>query len=168
MLFTQHSSIMLKAHGDTAPGLTLESCTRERRIKHNNVSYSDNNDGHVLAPPVEDNPTGYVIERLHKSTEVWNKLIQLTRGALALHKIHWRLMAWRLERGELKIMNATEEVIMMEDGKEAYAVVDFIASDEGLEYCLCPDGNQRPIHTVIMQELEELSNNISSAQLSER
>ena len=46
-------------------------------------------------------------------------------------------MAWRLERGELKIMNATEEVIMMEDGKEAYAVIDFIASDEpneGLGY----------------------------------
>ena len=127
----------MRAHKTISPGLTLGSCTGERKIKHNNVLYSDDNDGHVSAPPEEEYSKGYVIERLHKSVEVWNKLIQLSGGALALHKTHWRLLAWRLEQGELKLINTTEEVITMEDVKGAYAVIDFIAPNEpneGLGY----------------------------------
>ena len=59
----------------------------------------------------------------------------------------------------------------MEDGKEAYAVIDFIAPDEpneGLGYYLCPDRNQGPTHAAILQEMEDLSNKISSVQLSEQ
>ena len=47
---------------------------------------------------------------------------------------------------------------MMEDGKGAYAVIGFIASDEpnkGLGYYLCPDENQGPTHAAIMKELSE-------------
>ena len=114
---------------------------------------------------------GYIIERLRKSAEVWKNLIQLTGGTLALHKTHWRLLAWRLERGELKPLNATEEVITMEDGKGAHAVIDFVAPDEpneGLGYYLCPDGNQGPTHASILQEMEDLSNRILSARLLEQ
>ena len=44
---------------------------------------------------------------------------------------------WKLERGELELILTTGEVIIMEDGKGAFAVINFRSSDEpngGLGY----------------------------------
>ena len=46
-----------------------------------------------------------------------------------MHKASWRLLAWEMERGELKSITATKEVIMMGDGKGSYTVIDFKSPD---------------------------------------
>ena len=79
--------------------------------------------------------------------------------SLALHKTLWRLLAWEME------------VIMMGDGKEAYAVIDFKSPDmanKGLGYRICPYGNQDHAQAAIMEDMRELYGGISLAQLSEK
>ena len=54
-LYTLISSILIESHRAIAPGLCLQSCTRARAIKHNNVAYSDDTDGHISAEHNSDN-----------------------------------------------------------------------------------------------------------------
>ena len=88
-----------------------------------------------------------------------------------MHKASWRLLPWEMERGELKLITATKEVIMMGDGKGAYAVIYFKAPDvpnEGLGYRLCPDRNQAHIYEAITKDMRKLCSRISSSQLTEK
>ena len=117
VLFCNQSSVFLKSHNKIATGLHINSCTRERSINHNNISYSDDNDRHVSAPYDKDCPIGCVLDGLRDSGTKWNNLVQITGGVLALHKTCWRILAWQLQRGELKIVPATKETILMKDGK---------------------------------------------------
>ena len=54
----------------------------------------------------------------------------ISGGSLALHKINWRMIAWQVMNGELKLVKATEEVLVLEDGKGAFSVIDFQAPDK--------------------------------------
>ena len=72
---------------------------------------------------MQDDPIGCVVDGLRDSGTKWNNLIQITGGALALHKTCWRLLAWRLQPGELRILQTTEEAILMKDGKDVYATI---------------------------------------------
>ena len=57
----------------------------------------------------------------------------------------------------------------MGDGKGAYTVTDFKSPDvpnEGLGYCICPDGNQDHAHEAIMKDIRELCGRILSSQLT--
>ena len=90
---------------------------------------------------------------------------------MALHKTSWRLLVWEMERGELKLITATKEVIVMGDGKGAYAVIDFnspYVANEGMGYCICPDGNQDHAHEAIMVDMRELCGRIFPSQLAEK
>ena len=60
-------------------------------------------------------------ERLQRSGQIWNDLFDISGGSLALHKINWRMIAWEAINGELKIVRATEEVLILEDGRMAKA-----------------------------------------------
>ena len=85
---------------------------------------------------------------------------------MALYKISWKLLACEMERGELKLITATKEVIMIGDGKGAYTVIDFKSLDvpnEGLGYCICLDGIQNHAHEGIIQDIRELCGRISSS-----
>ena len=84
--YTLNSSILLEAHKTIAPGLCLQSCTRARAIEHNNVAYSDDTDGHVSAEHDDGAPTESVIEKMRESARMWNNLIMISGGSLALHK----------------------------------------------------------------------------------
>ena len=93
-LFFQQSSVLLHAHNEIAPGLLIDSCTKERSITHNNISYSDHNDSHVSDPYDHDDPVGCVVAGLRDSRTKRHYLIQITGGALALRKTSWRILDW--------------------------------------------------------------------------
>ena len=61
--------MFLRAHRELALGLDLQICARDREIVCNNVSYSDDNDGHVLTLYEEDNEHGCVTEGLRVSSK---------------------------------------------------------------------------------------------------
>ena len=86
-------------------------------------------------------------------------------GPLALHKMPWRLLAWELARSELQLILVTKEVIMMEDGKGTFAVINFKSSDEpyeGLGYQIFPDGKQCHTYKASMEDVRRLCDRISS------
>ena len=66
-LYILISSILLEPHKSIAPELFLQSYTRERAIKHNNVAYSDDTDGHVSANHDSDSPLESVIGDMRES-----------------------------------------------------------------------------------------------------
>ena len=172
-LFMLQSSVLMSAHESIAPGLHMDSCTKERSIKRNNAGYVDDNDGHVSAehdtPPEQQESV--IKERLQRSGQIWNDLFDISGGSLALHKINWRMIAWEAINGELKIVRATEEVLILEDGKGAFSVIDFQSPDQpnvGLGYRLCPDGNQKHQHKVVKSALKALCGKVSSAHITER
>ena len=80
------------------------------------MAYSDDTDGHVSAEHNSEFLMESVIEDLRESAKEWNNLILIWGCSLALHKTSWRLLAWEMERGELKLIMATKEVIMMRKG----------------------------------------------------
>lgn len=87
--------------------------------------------------------------RLQKAAHVWNSLTNVTSGSIAFHKCQWQLIAWELLNGDLELIQATEEELVMQDNKGAYAVIEFLPPDKpiiglGLGYRLCPDGSQGP------------------------
>ena len=95
----------------------------------------------------------------------------ISGGSLALHKTSWRLLAWEMKKGELKLISATKEVTMMGDGKGAYAVIDFKSPDvanERLGYRICPNGNQDHVHAAIMADMRKLCGRISLSQFLEK
>ena len=170
-LFTQQSSIVLQAHRDIAPGLEIWRCTGERSIKHNNISYLDDNDGHVSAPQGVKNPTLYAMEANRKSSTAWNRLVQLTGGALALHKTEWRALVWKTEKGRLVLERDTDERMVLEDGLGGHAEIEYKAPDEpngGLGYRICPDGNQSHAYQDMKGSTDEYCRNIRSSHTNER
>ena len=59
----------------------------------------------------------------------------------------------------------------MEDGKEAFSVIEFLGPDdpnEGLGFRLCPSGNQTPQFEHTLAAIEHLCKAMSSAFLTER
>ena len=81
------------------------------------------------------------------------------------------ILAWRIQRGELHVLHATEETILMADGKGAYATIKFKSPDqpnEGLGYWICPDGNQCHTYKAIMKDIYDLCQKVGAAYLPEQ
>ena len=129
-LYPLNSSILLESHKYIAPGLYLQSYIRERAIKYNNIAYSNDTDGHVSANHDSKTPMESVIEDMRKSAKILNNLIMILGGSLALHKTSWRILAWEMVRGELKLVKATNERIMMEEGRGKGATRLLISSHQ--------------------------------------
>ena len=65
-LYTLISYILLESHRAIAPVLYLQTCIRARAIEHNNVTYSDDMDGHVSAEYNSEFPIERVIEDMRE------------------------------------------------------------------------------------------------------
>ena len=93
LLYSMLSSVAIKAHKSFTPGLTLESPTMTRAIRHHNIAYVDDADGHVSADITSQDPTSEAVTRMHTSAQGWNDVNNLTGGSLAYHKTKWQMIS---------------------------------------------------------------------------
>ena len=77
------SSVATKAHKSFTPGLSLESSTMKCVIRHHNIVYVDDADGHISADVTSRDPTSEAVTRMHMSAQGWNDINNLTGGSLA-------------------------------------------------------------------------------------
>ena len=169
-LYGAQSSALLEAHLTIAPGLTLTSCTGKRVIKHNHVSFVDDADGHVSAPGNSENPMGECIENMQQSANAWNQLVDLSGHSLALHKMHWQILAWEFINGDATLIKATEEVLVLEDKKGVTSIINFRGPgepNEGLGFRFCPDGSQDHHFEFVRKKMVEACDAVASAYLTE-
>ena len=61
LLYSMLSSVAIKAHKSFTPGLSLKSPTMKRAIKHHNVAYVDDANGHVSAYTTSQDPTSEAV-----------------------------------------------------------------------------------------------------------
>ena len=85
-LYTLGISILIHSYKAIASGSCIQNCTRSRAIEHNNVAFSDNTDGHVSAEHNCKFPTEMVLGDIRQNVRVWNNLVMISCGSLALHK----------------------------------------------------------------------------------
>ena len=170
-LFLLQSDISLKVHRELAPGLYLESPNGKRFISHNNISYSDDNDGQVTADRTSTEQIAEVHKRAGESANLWAKIVRLTGGDIALHKCSWQMIAWELVKGRLELVTSTDKRLIMEDGHGAFSIIEFLGPDHpnvGLGYRLCPSGSQKPQFENTLQTITKIYQAASGATLSER
>ena len=171
VMYGLQSSTLLRAHTNIAPGLELKSCTGRRSICHNNIAFVDDTDGRVSAATDSEHPTGDVISAIQDSAQKWSDLVNITGGSLAMHKTEWRLLAWEWRNGDWKLIQATEEEVVLEDGKGAYAVIQYRGPSEcnkGLGFRLCPDGNQKHQFEAIRDSIRTVCGAVKTAHLTEK
>ena len=68
--------------------------------------------------------------------------------------------------GKLKLLQATDEEIMIQDGKGADATIGFKSRDqpnEGFGYWICPDGNQDHTFNAILKDMIDFRQKVASA-----
>jgi ribonuclease HI len=165
------SDTILRAHSDLCEGLDMEDCTGSRHIRMNNVAFVDDTDGWASAGLDEEDPVGRAIGILQRGAQVWNDLTNLTGGSIAFHKCKWQLLAWEAIRGELHLVTATNEEIVLKDSKGAISIIEFLSPDKpnkGLGYRLCPSGNQGPELEELVKKVTTVCNAVTSAHLSEK
>ena len=170
-LFGAQSSVSLNVHEECAPGVKINNPTGSRSIQHNNVSYVDDNDSHVSAALDSEDQVEELVTKLQLSSNLWNEIVQLGGHALAFHKEHWSMLAYEFIRGEVKLVHATDETILLEDGKGAFSVIDFRPPNQpngGLGVKFRPDGKQFHQLEDLRQKLATLCGAIASAHLTEK
>ena len=170
-LWTATSSTMLKTHAALAPGLQLNSCTKQRSMKRHNICYVDDNDGQTSAQPESEDPMAEVLSHLDQSTQLWSDITNFTGQTLAFHKTKWQLLAWEVIKHQKQIIMSTNHTLMITDHKGAASIITFLPPDqpnEGLGFNICPDGNQQHEFNSVMKKLREISAASSSAFLTVR
>ncbi len=80
----------------------------------------------MSVPLKTENATRKVIGRVLKSSTIWNRLIQLTGGVLALHKLMWRMLAYKVLNRDLKIIATLDNTIVMENRLGGYIAIEFV------------------------------------------
>jgi len=168
--YCQQSSIMNRTQKECAPGCLLNSCTMKRSISHHNIMYVDDTDGHVSADHHSNTPIKDAAKKMQASVSSWGKIAQMMGHALAPHKTHWASLAYEFIGGKMRLVRATEEVIVMEDSRGGYSVIDFRAPDQpngGLGVQCCPDGNQRHQLKSIREKMASICGAVETAYLSE-
>jgi hypothetical protein len=75
LLYLMLSSVAIKAHKSFTPGLTLESPTMTRTIRHHNIAYINDADGHVSADITSQDPTSEAVTQMHTSAQGWNTIL---------------------------------------------------------------------------------------------
>ena len=170
-LATQQSDVCMKAHRSIAPGFHLVGANPSREIKHHNIAIVDDADGHVSSDSDTDDEIDNVTTKLQDSGQKWNNILELVGGLPALHKTNWQMIAYKEEKGSMKLVQHTDKTIRLEDGKGGYAIIQYKPPNEpnkGLGYQICPDGNQEPHHKATLESIEKMSKNCTGAYLTER
>ena len=83
---TQQSDAMLLAFSQLAQGLHISSPSLCRAITHCYISFIDDTDTQNSQPPGAPDPIPAIVRDLQHGTQVWNCLIQIYGGQMALHK----------------------------------------------------------------------------------
>ena len=170
-MYVQQSSILLQAHSDVAPCIHLNSCTGKRAIKRNSIAFVDDTAGQTSAKYGSPKPIDEAVTKLQKSAQIWNELVTLTGGSLALHKTHWQILAWKFIKGEATLVTATDKVIVIEDSHGAISVIDYmrpVEPNEGLGFRCCPDGNMKHTFTHIKTMVQDLCRKVAAAHLTKK
>jgi hypothetical protein len=94
LLFSMLSNVAIQAHKSFTPDLTLKSPTLQQQIRHHNIAYVDDADGHVSADYHSEDPIAEATERMTQSAQGWNDVINLTGDSLVYHKTKWQMIAW--------------------------------------------------------------------------
>ena len=169
-LSTQQSDAMLKAHRALTYGVNIASPGMHRSIQHNSVAFADDTDGQVSSDTTEDMLLTRVVRRLQHSGQTWNNLTNICGGLIAHHKCMWQLLAWTVVSGHLQPIQQPEEVLILQDGKGAHAIIDYVPPDKpnvGLGFRLCPDGNQLPHFEATLASIHRLCRSAASAHMTE-
>ncbi|KAL7552654.1 hypothetical protein ACHAWF_015884 [Thalassiosira exigua] len=135
---------ILKAHATMVKGLEIPSPNGGRVMKRHNVSYADDNNGHVSADPHSMEPVMEVAHMLQESAQAWSDLTALTGGLISLHKCSWNLMSYKFEDGIPQLVEDVGQTLEIKDGKGATAAIDYKRPSEpndGLGVMMCPDGD---------------------------
>ncbi len=165
------SSVAIKAHKSFTPGLTLESPTMTRAIRHHNIAYVDDADGHVSADITSQDPTSEAVIRMHTSAQGWNDVNNLTGGSLAYHKTKWQMISWEITNGTKKLREITPHQLTINNWTGAPTNIAYGKTSEpniGLGFHLCPNGDQTHQYNHTYNAIKRLCSNASSANLTER
>ena len=125
----------------------------------------------MCVPPKTENAVRKMIDKARQSSTIWNRLIQLTEGSLTLHKTPWRLLAYEVLNGDLKVIATMDETMVTEGGLDRYTAIEFVdpgQPNKGLGYHICPDRNQEHVHQAIMLAVNKVCGNINSAYPTEQ
>ncbi|KAL7531762.1 hypothetical protein ACHAWF_003900 [Thalassiosira exigua] len=162
-------SVALDTLAAVAPGLNIPSADGSRKIAHHSIAFVNDTDGHV-----SDGRTGREVEKaivakLQQQCSSWRRIVEITHGKLALHKTNWHLLLGEWKNGDWTMVKATNETIILEDGKGVLAVINFLRPDQpnvGLGFKLCMDGNQTHEFNAMKKSLTHLCGSIKSAYLT--
>jgi len=171
LLYFMLSSVAIKAHKSFTPGLSLESPTMKRAIKHHNVVYVDDADGHVSADATLQDPTSEAVTRMHISAQGWNDVNNLTGGSLAYHKTKWQMVCWEKRNGIKTLRETTSNQLTINSWMGASTTIAYGKTNEpniGLGFHLCPNGDQTHQYNHTHGAIKTLCSNVSSANLTER
>ena len=69
LLYSMLSSVAIKARKSFTPGLSLKNLTMKQAIKHHNVAYVDDTNGHVSADATSQDPTSEAVTQMHVSAQ---------------------------------------------------------------------------------------------------
>lgn len=111
-----------------------------------------------------------VVKRLQHSGQTWSNITSFCGRLIALHKCHWQLLAWEYLNGHLTLLHATDEQLILHDGKGAYAVIKFLPPDQpnvGLSFHICPDGNHSHHFQATFDSIFKLCSRAAAAHLTE-
>jgi hypothetical protein len=167
---TQQSNAMLYAFSHLTQRLHISSPSLCRSITHCNISFADNTDAQNSQPPGTQDPIPAVVQDLQHGAQVWNHLVQICGGQLALHKCNWTLIAWEFLQGKLRMVSSTTKQLIMADGNGSFATIDFLSPDQlnvGLGYRICPNGSQLPHYEATLVAITALCQKCMSSHLTE-
>ncbi|KAL7545458.1 hypothetical protein ACHAWF_008807 [Thalassiosira exigua] len=131
---------ILKAHATMAKGLHIPSPDGSRAMKRHNVSYADDNNGHVSA-------------NFH-----------------SLEPIMENLMSYKFQDGIPQLVEDVGQTLEIKDGKGATATIDYkrpSEPNEGLGVLLCPDGGQAPQFKEIKSKSKKVCSAAASSYMTE-
>jgi hypothetical protein len=173
LLYSMLSSVAIKAHKSFTPGLSLESPSMAQAIRHHNIAYVDDADGHISADVTSQDPTSKAVTRMHTSSQRWNDVnnLTLTGGSLTYHKTKWQMVSWEIINGTKKLRETTPHKLTINDWTGAPTTITYgntSAPNIGLGFHLCPNGDQTHQYKHTHNAIKTLCSNVSSANLTER
>ena len=169
-LSTQQSDAMLKAHKSLTRGLSIPNPIHSRSISHHSVGFADDTDNHTSVDSNEDTPIVAVVRQGQDSAQVWNNIVDICGGLIALHKCTWHLIAWCQAQGYMALVQDPGTTLTLHNTHGTPTVIRFLLPHEpnvGLGFLICPDGNQSPQFFNLLKDVNTVCARISCSYLTE-